>query len=153
MAKNLILDQILFCFAQIWAPNFFLRVLPQLVITHCSKLLSYGIQGKTKQPNLRKWKKKKKNWAWFWPVLVQIYSQKIVFWGFYLHCMLYIVASYHSMQFQGELMDHIWENNKKPSFGPNFGPFGPKFCHNISFREFYLYQMLGIVATYHCLQF
>ena len=22
-------------------------------------------------------------------------------------------------------MDQTWENGKKPSFGPNFGPFGP----------------------------
>ena len=44
--------------------------------------------------------------------------------------MLYIVASYHCMQLQGKPMNQTWNNNKKPSFGPNFGPFdlylGPK---------------------------
>ena len=97
-------------------------------------------------------KKKKKFGPDFGPFWFKFIPKKMFFF-FYLQCMLYIVASYHSMQFQGELMDHIWENNKKPSFGPNFGPFDPKFCHNISFREFYLYQMLGILPTYHCLQF
>ena len=41
--------------------------------------------------------------------------------------MLDIVASYHCMQFQGKLMNQIWENGKKPSFGPDFGPLLPKF--------------------------
>ena len=41
--------------------------------------------------------------------------------------MLYIVASYHFMQFQGKLMNQTWENGKIPSFEPNFGLFWPKF--------------------------
>ena len=36
--------------------------------------------------------------------------------------MLYIVASYHCMQFQGKLINQTWENYKKPSFRSNFGP-------------------------------
>ena len=43
--------------------------------------------------------------------LAQIWVQK-----FFL--MLYIVVSYHCMQFQGKLMKQTWENGKKPSFGP-----------------------------------
>ena len=38
-----------------------------------------------------------------------------------------IVASYHCMQFQGKLTNQIWENDKKTSFGPDFGPLLPKF--------------------------
>ena len=33
--------------------------------------------------------------------------------------MLDIVASYPCMQFQGKLINQTWENNKKPSFGPD----------------------------------
>ena len=39
--------------------------------------------------------------------------------------MLNIAASYRSMHFQRELMNQTWENDKKPSFGPDFGPFDP----------------------------
>ena len=37
---------------------------------------------------------------------------------------------------------------KKTSFGPDFGPFGPKF-----FCGFYLFYMLDIFASYYCVQF
>ena len=40
--------------------------------------------------------------------------------------MLYIVGNYHCMQFQGKIMIETSENDKKPSFGPDFGPFGPQ---------------------------
>ena len=43
--------------------------------------------------------------------------------------MLDILVSYHCMQFQGKLMNQIWENSKKPKFGPDFGPFGPNLGH------------------------
>ena len=45
-------------------------------------------------------------------------------------------------------MNQTWENGEKPSFGTNFGPFGPNFF----FHGFYLYNMLDIVASYHCMQ-
>ena len=41
--KKLILGLILAHLAQIWIPKFFLRVLPQLVVRHCSKLSSHAI--------------------------------------------------------------------------------------------------------------
>ena len=41
--------------------------------------------------------------------------------------MLYIILSYHSMQFKGKLMNQTLENGKKASFGANFDPFWPKF--------------------------
>ena len=39
--------------------------------------------------------------------------------------MLGIIASYHCMNFQEKLMNQTWENGKKPSFGTDFGTFGP----------------------------
>ena len=36
-------------------------------------------------------------------------------------------------------MEQICENDRKPSFGPNFGPFGPNVGSKIFFRKFYLY--------------
>ena len=36
--------------------------------------------------------------------------------------MLYIVASYPCMQFQGTLINQTWENNRNSNFGPKFGP-------------------------------
>ena len=46
-------------------------------------------------------------------------------------------------------MNQTCENGKKFSFEPDFGSFDPpKF-----FGEFYLYLMLDIVASYHCMQF
>ena len=57
--------------------------------------------------------------------LTQIWAQKIYFHEFYLYQMLNIVASYHCMQYQRKLINQTWENDRKPSFGPDFGPFGP----------------------------
>ena len=49
------------------------------------------------------------------------------FCGFYLDEMLYIVASYHCMQFQGKLMNQTCEKDKKKnSFRPHFGSFSPR---------------------------
>ena len=44
-------------------------------------------------------------------------------------------------------MSQTWENGKKSSFVSDFGPFGPIF------RGFYLYEMLDIIASYHCMKF
>ena len=57
--------------------------------------------------------------------------------------MLDIVASYHCMQFQGKLKNQTWENSKKPSFGPEFGPFCPNLGHQFFFSKTWL------VARYH----
>ena len=58
---------------------------------------------------------------------------KSFFSWFYLCHILYIVASYYCMQFQGKLMNHTWENSKKKSFGLNFASSGPN-----SGRQFFL---------------
>ena len=49
--------------------------------------------------------------------------------------MLYIDANYHCMQFQGKLMNQAWENDKKPSFGSDFGSFGPNSGRQIFFQK------------------
>ena len=64
--------------------------------------------------------------------------------------MLDIVASYQCMQFQGKLMNQTWENGKKPSFEPNFGP--NSGCQ-IFFSKIWLRQSLEIMASYHHVQY
>ena len=55
--------------------------------------------------------------------------------------MLDIVASYHCMQCQGKLRKQNSENDKKPSFRPDFCPFLPNSdCHSFS-------QKSGFVIT------
>ena len=39
------------------------------------------------------------------------------------------------MEFHEKLMNQTWENGKKPSFGPNFGSFGPNSSHHIFFQK------------------
>ena len=64
--------------------------------------------------------------------------------------MLDTVGNYHCMQFQGKLRNQTWENAKKPSFGPSFGPnsgrcfFSSKVC---------LRQPLDIMVSYHHVQY
>ena len=50
-------------------------------------------------------------------------------------------------------MNKTWEIRKKPNFGPHFGLFDPNLIPKKNFCEFYLYYMLYIVASYHCMQF
>ena len=73
---------------------------------------------------------KKKNKLILGLVLVH-FDPKLVppkfFCGLYLYLMVYIVASYHCMQFQGKLINQTWKKGKKPSFGPDFDLFGPNF--------------------------
>ena len=56
------------------------------------------------------------------------------------------------MQFEGKLMNQTWENGQKPSFGPDLAFLAQIWSPNF-FCRFYLYQMLDIVASYHCMQF
>ena len=50
-----------------------------------------------------------------------------------------IVASCNCIQFQGKLMNQTWKNDKKSSFGTDFGPFGLNLGSKKNFYEFYLY--------------
>ena len=64
--------------------------------------------------------------------------------------MLDNVASYHCVQFQGKLLTRIWENGKKPSFIPNFGPNSSR--QNV-FSKIWLRQSLNIMVSYHHVQY
>ena len=70
--RKLILGQILANFAQIWAPKFISWGLPPLIITHCSKLLSYAIFRKISR-NFRKWQRTLL-WPRFWPLCPKIWT-------------------------------------------------------------------------------
>ena len=100
LTKKLILGPILAHLAQIWGPNFFLWVVPLLVVRDCSKLSSYAIERKT---NKTKLEKSVKNLILgpIWPK----FGPPKFFRGLYLYYMLYIVPRYHCMSFQGKLMN------------------------------------------------
>ena len=68
---------------------------------------------------------------------------------FYLYLILYIVASYHCMLFQGKLMNQPWENGRKPSFGPNAGPFGPNLGSQFFFSKIWLHQSPDVMVSCH----
>ena len=57
------------------------------------------------------------------------------------------------MLFQGKLLNQTWQNSKKPSFRHDFGWFWPKFGPQNFFCELFLYEMLEIIASYHCMPF
>ena len=57
------------------------------------------------------------------PILIQIWTQKIFFHGFYPY--IDIATSYHNVPSQGELMIQIQENDKKLYFGSDLGLLGP----------------------------
>ena len=63
--------------------------------------------------------------------------------------MLDIVASYRCVQFKGKLMNQTWEN-EKPSFGLNFGLFGPNLGRQIIFSKIWLRQLLDYCQLASC---
>ena len=50
-------------------------------------------------------------------------------------------------------MIQTWENGKKPSFGPDFGPFGQNPGHQIFFSKIWRRQSLDIMVSYHHVQY
>ena len=50
-------------------------------------------------------------------------------------------------------MNQTWENDKKSSFGPNFGPFGPNLGRQIFFSKILLCQSLDVIVSYHHVQY
>ena len=58
--------------------------------------------------------------------------------------MLGIIASCHCIQFQGNLINQTLEKNKKPSFEPDFGTFGPN-----SGRQFFFKNLALSVTIYY----
>ena len=124
---------------QIWTQIFFfVWIITSLVVRYCCKLSLHAITQKTNKPNLRKCKKKYSFWLKFG-------TPKLFSWIFYLYYMLDIVASYHCIQFQGKLMNQTWENNKKPSFMTDFGPFGP----NLDPKKYFPWN-LPLIDVTHC---
>ena len=64
--------------------------------------------------------------------------------------MLYIVASYHRMQFPEKLMIETQENDKKPQFGPDLDPLSPNSDRQLFFfSKICFVQSLNIMASYH----
>ena len=63
--------------------------------------------------------------------LAQVWTQKI-FVGF-MSTRCKIVASYHCIQFQGNLMIQTQENGKKPHFGPDLNSLGPNLGQHFFF--------------------
>ena len=49
-------------------------------------------------------------------------------------------------------MNQIWENNKKPNSGTDFGQFGPNLGSQFFFL-FYLYKQFDIVPSYHPMEY
>ena len=72
---------------------------------------------------------------------------------FYLYHMLDIVGSYQCMQFQGTLINQSSENDKKPSFRPDFGPFGKHLGPKNCFSKISLCQSLDIIVSYCHVQY
>ena len=108
MAKNLVPGR----FWHLWPKfgpqkilyGFFWWVLPLLDVIHCCKLSLYAMTRKTNEPNLRKWQK-----TLFWArfrLICPKFGPPIFF--FFLKNLtpksLYIIASYHHLQYQKKLM-------------------------------------------------
>ena len=132
-------------------PKLFSWILSLLDVIHCCKLLLYAISKKTHEPNLRKWQKLSFG-ANFGPFSTNL-GPKTFFQRFYLYNMLEIVARYHCMQFQRKQMNETWENDKKLTFGPNFGAFVQNLgCQNF-FSKIWLCQSLDFMVTYYYVQY
>ena len=52
-------------------------------------------------------------------------------------------------------MNKTWENDKKASFGPDFGPFGPKSGRQFLnfFSKIWVCQSLDFMISYHHVQY
>ena len=127
-------------------------ILPLLDVRNYCKLLLYVISRKTNEPNLRKCKKPSfgYNFGLFQP---NFSSQKIFSWVLSLIDLLHRckLSFYVSSRKTNEPNLRKWK--KTLVLGPILACFGPNLVRKIFFRGFYLYQMLEIVASYHCMQF
>ena len=50
-------------------------------------------------------------------------------------------------------MNQTWENDKKPSFRPGFGPFGPNSGCHFFLSKIWLHQSLDAMVSYHHVQY
>ena len=56
------------------------------------------------------------------------------------------------MQLKGKLINQTWDNDKKPGFWPDFGPFDPNLDHKIFFEDFTstrCYTLLHAIIVYN----
>ena len=100
-------SSILASLAQIWAPNFFLWVLPLLDVRHCISLSSYSISRNTYDPNSRKWRKTS-FWAWF-RFIGPKFGPPFLFFENLFRQSLDIMVSYHHVKYQKKLMIQSWQ--------------------------------------------
>ena len=107
-------------------PPIFSWVLPLLVVRQCSKLSSYTISRNINEPNLKKWQKPNLGPNFGPNNFLQL-----------LTLLVDIIPSYHPMQFKEKLMSQIWENHKKPNFGPDFSLSGPNWGPHFFFFFFF----------------
>ena len=106
--KKLISAPILVHVTQIWTPKLFSWVFLPLDVRHCLGLSSYAISKKTYDPNSRKWQRNT-----FWPNLCPLVPNSVdssFFSIFWLYKSIYIIISYHFVQYQENLMIQSWEN-------------------------------------------
>ena len=64
--------------------------------------------------------------------------------------MLDIAASYHYIQFQGQLTNQTQENGKKTNFGPNLGSFDQNLPPSPPKKNFFLEGGLPIPNDRYC---
>ena len=50
-------------------------------------------------------------------------------------------------------MNQTWKNGEKPNFRPGFSSFCPNLGPQNFLHRFYMYKMLDIVTSCHCIQF
>ena len=84
-----------------------------------------------------------------WPIFGPQKTLYGFFGGFYLYWMLYIVASYYCMQFQGKQMCQTWENGKKNLVPGRFWHLWPKFGPQ-KFLYGFFWWVLPLLDVIHC---
>ena len=108
----------------------------------CSKLSSYAVSRKTKEPSLKKRQKE----LILGPILVHIAQMwdPESFLRVLSQLVVVVVPSYHPMQLKGKLMNQIWELAKNIIWGLNLARFG----HNLVFKVFFM--GLSLLDVIHC---
>ena len=109
MSKKLISALVLARVTQVWAPKFFLWVVPSLDVRHCRGLSSYAITRKAYHPNSRKWRKPHfglihTRWAQIRSTIFFFFFSKVWF-----RKSPDIMVSYHRVQYQENLAIQSWE--------------------------------------------
>ena len=130
MAKNLVWGPILGPWDKFGSSKFFSWILFLLHVRHCCKLSCMQYQGKLMNQTWENCKKTsfRTDFGPFGPNL-----DLKIFHKFYLDYVVGIIASYHCMYFQEELMNQTWENGKNLVSGSILAKFGPqKFFSQIS---------------------